>query len=250
MSAEHPLVEILRLLPELDQEATVFDVGANVGQSLREFLEVAPRAKIFSFEPVRETFARLQRDAGQLPNVTLENLALGSNSGTARMKVKGTSTGNSIIKITDKVRGDTESVRMVCGDDYCTEMKIDRIDYLKIDTEGHDLNVLTGFRKMIAAKCVGFIQIEAGLNAINKKHVDLQRFRGFLEPLDYHLFDIRELTRETDIVASRPFILRRADCTFIEYSLAAKMAQSNKPEGDGTWSAIAAKAKASIFSFR
>ena len=48
-------------------------------------------------------------------------------------------------------------------DDYCETYEIMHIDFLKIDTEGNELNVLYGASKLLDEKAVDFIQIEYGL---------------------------------------------------------------------------------------
>ena len=40
-------------------------------------------------------------------------------------------------------------------DDYCAARKIDRIDFLKIDTQGYESRVLAGAGRMLAAHAIG-----------------------------------------------------------------------------------------------
>ena len=56
---------------------TAFDVGANIGATTRQLLRDFPRARVFAFEPVPDTFAQLQRNLGRHRRVSLHNLALG-----------------------------------------------------------------------------------------------------------------------------------------------------------------------------
>lgn len=50
--------------------------------------------------------------------------------------------------------------QMIRGDEFCQENGIDHIDFLKIDTEGHDLNVLRGFGGMLTSGAISVIQFE------------------------------------------------------------------------------------------
>lgn len=59
----------------------VFDVGANVGQSIHRFRSRFPRCIIHSFEPSPTTFETLSQKASKLKDVHLWNCALGSVSG-------------------------------------------------------------------------------------------------------------------------------------------------------------------------
>lgn len=91
------------------------------------------------------------------------------------------------------------------------DLSIDRIDFLKIDTEGHNLQVLTGFGA--ALDRVDFLQVEAGMNAYNKTHCAFQDFVDFLAPRDFLLFYIADQKLEFKS-GGRP-VLRRANPVFI-----------------------------------
>ena len=96
------------------------------------------------------------------------------------------------------------------GDDFLAETGLPELDLLKIDTEGHDLQVLIGFTAALDRKAIRFLQVEAGMNATNLRHVPIQHFMQFLEPLGYHLYRIIGQMQEWD----GPAILRRADLIF------------------------------------
>lgn len=232
MTGASPLASIQELSPQFGSNV-IFDVGANIGQSLEEFISLVPNGSFISFEPVEASFDKLQKRFGSTSNVRLEKLALGNEDGSAIMHVDGASTGNRIIE-KDSGKLNTQITPITTGDSYCRANGVERIDYLKIDTEGHDLAVLSGFRNLIAAGRIGFIQLEAGLNPTNKRHVDLQVFRGFLEPMGYYLFGIYGLTHETFLLAKgRPHILRRADVVFV--SRAAAEAMTAVLQGNRSW---------------
>ena len=46
-------------------------------------------------------------------------------------------------------------------DDYCAARKIDRIDFLKIDTQGYESRVLAGAGRELAAHAIGLIRADA-----------------------------------------------------------------------------------------
>ena len=46
-------------------------------------------------------------------------------------------------------------------DDYCAARKIDRIDFLKIDTQGYESRVLAGAGRVLAAHAIGLIRAAA-----------------------------------------------------------------------------------------
>ncbi|MFL6733645.1 MAG: FkbM family methyltransferase, partial [Sphingomicrobium sp.] len=69
------------------QVTTVFDVGANVGQSVETYLREFPTATIHAFEPVPDTFAQLQANVGHNARVAIHNIAFGAKPGELKMSV-------------------------------------------------------------------------------------------------------------------------------------------------------------------
>jgi FkbM family methyltransferase len=94
-----------------------------------------------------------------------ENLALGSSVGSAEMFEFDSSTLNSLVPnapyvVRFKQPHRRIQVRCTTLDAYCKERGIDRIDVLKIDTEGYDLTVLRGGTKILASNAVRFVYVE------------------------------------------------------------------------------------------
>jgi len=56
----------------------------------------------------------------------------------------------------------TEAIKLTTIDAYCAENQIERIHFLKLDIEGHELNALNGAKKMIKDNRIDFIQFEFG----------------------------------------------------------------------------------------
>jgi FkbM family methyltransferase len=198
--------EMDRLLPNTSIER-VFDVGANVGQSCTWFNRVYPDAEVWAFEPVRATYDKLLEETIDLPNVRTFNAALGAKSGPVRITNQPLSVNNRIV-----ARGsdNSEEISVTTGDEFCLEYEISRINYLKIDTEGFDLEVLRGFQGMLASFAVDVIEVEASMNWKNTKHVPFERLKGFLEPMGYMLFRLYEQVSEL-----RAPHLRRAKLVFL-----------------------------------
>ena len=97
-------------------------------------------------------------------------------------------------------------------DEWADEARLDAVDYLKVDTEGRDLEVLRGAERRLGAGSIGLVEVESGLNPDNELHVPDRSFREFLEPKGYRLFGVYEQTLEWP--SRRPF-LRRANLVFI-----------------------------------
>ena len=90
---------------------------------------------------------------------------------------------------------------------------MDRIGLLKVDSEGHDLQVLIGFRKMLAATRIDLVEAEVGMNPENKRHVSFEAVKAYLERFGYRLFLIYEQTY--DVPFSGRAVLRRCNVVFV-----------------------------------
>lgn len=194
------------------QPDIMFDVGANTGQTARKMREIFPSARVHSFEPVPASFQQLSLQmAGE---VTCHNFAFGSQSGQVEITATATSSGNS-IQDAGKSRAPVVSVPVETGAAFCSMQNIDRLSFLKIDTEGHDLEVLVGFLPMLVERRVDAIQVEASMNALNRRHVQLSAFLGLLEPVQYYIYRIHDQHHE-----KHAKILRRCNVIFVGADLA------------------------------
>jgi FkbM family methyltransferase len=106
------------------------------------------KAKIHAFEPGQETFRELSEKYSGRPNLFLNDVALGSVSGTAEFVENTEPTMSSFLEpgaatwwgqIKQRLQ-----VRVRTVDEYCDEHRIDHIDILKLDTQGFDLEVMKG----------------------------------------------------------------------------------------------------------
>lgn len=189
---------------------TVFDVGANIGQTAEYYLRKFPRATIYSFEPVRKNFNQLaQRFAGN-PRVKAEYIALGSKAGMLEMVVEGDDTMFHVAKSGEQ--GRRETVQALTLDGYCSANGPETIDFLKIDTEGHDLEVLKGADRLLSERKIGAVQVEVGMNPTNTHHVPLEAVKSYMEGKSYHLFGFYEQVGEWP--TNEPH-LRRANAVFL-----------------------------------
>jgi FkbM family methyltransferase len=187
----------------------VFDVGANIGWVSWQFVRNLPHVRVHAFEPVPGTFADLQANLSRFPGtdrVTMVQMALGAETGQARMTNHPGRTTNRIVTTRDEPTVEVEVQR---GDDYCASHGFDRIDYLKIDVEGHDLEVLQGFVGMMKRGAINFISVEVGFSGEIPVHRPLGDFDAFLRPFGFRLMVIKN-----QATSEIPY-LQYADAVFI-----------------------------------
>lgn len=146
----------------------LLDVGANVGKYTLSLSREFPDAKIISFEPNKNTFEILKQNVkGKAECI---NAGLGSEVKTGKIYTYSdniTSSHASIYSDVFEVFHEAENIvgidfEMITIDSFCAQRGIEDIDLLKIDTEGNELDVLKGCRKMLTGNSVKIIQFEFG----------------------------------------------------------------------------------------
>jgi FkbM family methyltransferase len=138
----------------LKTSTTVFDVGANIGvYTLLAAARLQGRGAVHSFEPNAEVFSWLGRNVAhnRFTNVHAVQLALSDFDGDARFFIPKNNawTNGSLIK------GFTEQMEPIIietarFDTYCSKLNLGKVDLIKIDVEGSELNVLRGMGKLFS----------------------------------------------------------------------------------------------------
>jgi FkbM family methyltransferase len=207
----------------------VFDVGANVGKTATRYLRQFPEADVFCFEPVSSTFAALQGALAHEPRARCFRLALTAARGSGTMQITDNSVSCRLLEPGADGGPDVEPVETDTIDAFCAEHKVERIDLLKIDTEGGDLDVLRGAEAMLGEMRIDVLQVEAGMNPQNRVHVDLQAFRAHLEPRGYFLF--RLYNQAAEVPTGEPH-LRRCDPVFVSQRVIELNRNENRRHSD------------------
>src|SRR6478752_2667096 len=162
----------------------IFDVGANVGQSVIEFQRDFPSATILSFEPDKNSFDILRRVNGRA-----YNLALSSSRGQLRFENRSpVSEIRSIASDQDDESLPIVSVTAI--DHFCSEQNINHIDLLKIDTEGHDLEVVSGASGMLRNGSIDAVIAECSLKQQSKRLISYSQLQTAMRGHGYVCFGI------------------------------------------------------------
>jgi FkbM family methyltransferase len=125
------------------------DVGANVGYfSIIGANSVGPNGRVYAFEPMQEIYAILCKNLSLngLSNVVAKALACFSSSGEMVME-RDEDSGKS--HLSPARRDSAMLVSLTTLDDFIHNMNLERVDFIKIDAEGSDLEVLKGARRTI-----------------------------------------------------------------------------------------------------
>jgi FkbM family methyltransferase len=176
---------------------TVFDVGANIGQSYTAYRNIFPQAAIYSFEPISSSFAQLQKEMSKDPLGFTERMALGEKNETIMVKLFSENSPLNSLKsdlMNDDTFAQTEAVEVKTLDNYCKAKGIRFIDLLKIDTEGFEIPVLKGAHDMLGSGNIGMIFLETGFRKTDLRHTPFNSLFNLLEEYDYSFFSLYDLS--------------------------------------------------------
>jgi FkbM family methyltransferase len=149
----------------------VFDIGANTGRWSRRVLSDVGRVRLHSFEPVTNTFAVLKSNLGR-SGALLHNIAISGNNGSETFyhynKTSKLAHMSSFYRRNPAVEQQFNmepvpiSVQAQTLDSFCEKHSISRVDFVKIDTEGAELDVLRGAANLLREHRIKIIQFEYG----------------------------------------------------------------------------------------
>ena len=175
-------------------DLVVYDIGANVGDWTASIQRFLPDSRVVAFEPSKEAFDRLTRRFETSTCVTSVNLALGKENTETFLYADTSASGlGSLTKRRVKHFGlsfeHKELIKVITLDDWVENQVPNLVpNIIKMDVEGHELDVLMG-----ASKCLNRIQIvqfEFGGGNIDTKTY----FQDFWYFFESNGFEIKRLT--------------------------------------------------------
>lgn len=120
-----------------DDNYIIFDVGANIGIISHPLGYKYKKSKIYAFEPSKEIYDLLCKNI--YDNTIPVNLGLGNENKKCRLKYKDDNRGSAYIS-----ENGNEQINIIKLDDYINNNNINKLDIIKIDVEGFELEVIKG----------------------------------------------------------------------------------------------------------
>lgn len=186
-SGEAVALELVR--SRTSRPLCIFDVGANCG----EYAELAVKVlgdqagAIHAFEPSPTAFAEFTARLRNHPAVHANACALGEAPGEQTLYADAP--GSPLASLTKRnldhfgiTVSHADRVAVTTVDAYCAEHGITTIDLLKVDVEGHELDVLRGALRMLEARRVRLVTFEFGGTNIDTRTF-VRDFFTLLTPL-------------------------------------------------------------------
>lgn len=178
---------------------TIFDVGANKGQSIERFKKIFPLSIIHSFEPLKKEFNFLLDKYKNEKDVHLNNFAIGEDNYEKEInlaKRTGISSFNEFNKDHEwlKVRSKeynskvedfligTQLCKVSTLESYCKTKNINKIDILKIDTQGYEDKVLYGAKNLFLKNIISAVELEIIFDDTYNNHLTFSEIEKYLIP--------------------------------------------------------------------
>lgn len=134
------------ILGLMEKGFTFFDIGANVGWYTVKIAKTVKKAKVFSFEPIPQTFAILKKNTeiNEVKNPKLYNFGFSDENKKTSFYFYEQGSGNASLKnVSHKTKIRKISGRVKKLDDFIKEIRI-KPDFIKCDVEGAELFVFKG----------------------------------------------------------------------------------------------------------
>ena len=132
----------------------VLDIGAHKGEFLNHIKKIKSIRKVYSLEPQKMIFNELLKEIDN-KKFFAYNIAISNNNGKQKMQINDFSMTSTLSKLNEKSKyykiknliiGNKkkkfEFIKTEKLDFFTKKRKLKNIDLLKIDTEGHELNVV------------------------------------------------------------------------------------------------------------
>ncbi|WP_373515209.1 FkbM family methyltransferase [Persicitalea sp.] len=167
-SGEMNVLKIVKERFKNELPITIFDVGGNVGNYSKNLSDIFnDKATIHSFEPSKKTFEIFLRTTNGITNIIPNNFGLSDSETDFVLYSNAEASGLASVYHRNLEHfgismDKSETIKLSTIDNYCQKNNINRIHFLKLDIEGHELMALKGAHQMIADKKIDLIQFEFG----------------------------------------------------------------------------------------
>ncbi|MCU1285722.1 MAG: Methyltransferase FkbM family [Acidobacteriales bacterium] len=176
------------LLTLMDENPLVFDVGFYEGQSTAEILKIRPSATVIGFDPSNFGRQSYERSFVGDSRVRFVNAGFSDRKGKSTFYDYGNMCNSlGVRQETNPGTATAYEVQIDTIDDFVKANNIESINFLKIDAEGFDLNVLEGASEMLAWQAVDIFTFEFASGWTGSKRY-LWEVEAFFKDKPYRLF--------------------------------------------------------------
>jgi len=184
--------------PDID---TIFEVGAADGSDTENYCRTYPKATVYAFEPLDESFAKVQARMPSNPGLKPFQVALSDHEGEATFFVAEWNDSSSLLPPREtgsnfdayqKTKSE-QTVKTTTLDAFREREGIDRIDLLKVDAQGAELSILNGAEGTFDAGLIDLVFIEVQFLPIYEGAARYDELATFLYSKGFSLLNLYDL---------------------------------------------------------
>lgn len=184
------------------RDPVCIDVGANEGQTIRMLQSIFPAATIEAFEPSNECFARLAAETWGT-RVTCHHAGVGASAGSLQFRNYDASTLSSFLELDrnsfnpfhDVALKEIHEVCVVTIDEFLESRCLERVDVLKVDTQGFDFEVLKGSENSLDSGKIKCVLIELNFVPLYRNQGNACEILSWVMARGFRLVDFYEKKR-------------------------------------------------------
>jgi FkbM family methyltransferase len=200
---EHDIQIIKRIFEFVTPESLVIDVGANIGDwTIPLSKKVGKEGKVLSFEPNEETVRVLRQRTKKLTNVKIMAMGLSDKEEQLELLIPKeiscpptAAIAKTANHLNNKKDTEVTIVQVKKLDQIIDELNLKNITFVKIDVEGHELNVLKGFKKGIVKNRPVILMEILKSKWINESPIESE-CALFLKMLGYQIYQYNSFNKK------------------------------------------------------
>jgi len=180
---------------KIPSDGIILDVGANFGIMSLFYAAKVPQGFVHAFEPTQYAYQKLIRNLDLNEDlksrIKVNHSFVSSGRETSdpisvysSWPVKG---GGTKHEIHGGVKMSTQNASSTSLDQYCEDQHFSRVDLVKIDTDGHEFEVLQGMRDLLSRYQPQVI-FEIGVYIMNEREIAFQDYCQFFNQQSYRMY--------------------------------------------------------------
>ncbi len=187
---------LLKLIVALRNDGVFFDVGANRGDWSAEVLSLNFKGRLVAVDPLPSNIENLKKRFPNSASFLPVQYALSDSIRDADFfsnvdeNQSGTASLYNMNQIGYAVNLNTVKVKCATLDSLAKDLNVKKIDFLKVDVEGHEYFVLSGAKSLLSEGLIDFIQIEFG-HAARAAGVYLHDIIKLIDEYSYNAYVIK-----------------------------------------------------------
>lgn len=200
---EDPFCEQYILLRDVINPV-IFDVGANVGNTVMKYKNIFPNSKIHAFEPFQESFDILKNNTSTLCNIYYNQCGLADISGIRRLHINRVPSTNSLLPSSQNALNgkddkrfetkDTIEISLNTLDNYTQQNGIEQIDLLKLDVQGAEPLIIQGAQDLLERNKIHIIFTEIMVTEFYQSQQPLHEALAMYDRLGFKLYNFYDLS--------------------------------------------------------